>query len=345
MTAAGTATAEPSSPTESKSLENIETVCKKASDCKKGNACVEGRCRKICEGDRNISTAAEFSAFAGEQCEVVSGHVIISKTDLQTLDGLGNLVQVGGLEISANAQLNDLDALLHLTRIDGPLIVGRNGALSTLKGLENVRRIGGLIAVEFNPLLTDLAALRHIRHVDNDLLIRVNQSLSSLSDLREIASITGTLILHSNDNGDLSGLAGLKTVGGDVTIVGSYALRSLNGLSSLEEIGGKLSIMNGSALNDLNGLKNVTRLKGGILVTGTAVRTIRPLLGWPADAVTGPIVFYANSNLPKCEVTQFATAQIHPTAECPTNGLYTCMYNDGVNNCAPVPKATPQNPK
>jgi hypothetical protein len=92
-------------------------------------------------GDLEVNTPRELPTSA--DCLVVGGDLIITGTDLESLDGFDAVVEVGGsVIVESNASLVDLDPWTTLERIGGDLVITDNPALSAEEVARLIDRVG-----------------------------------------------------------------------------------------------------------------------------------------------------------------------------------------------------------
>ena len=103
-------------------------------------------------------------------------------------------------------------------------------------------------------------------------------AITDLSPLAELVTIAGDLDIGGNSSlTSLAGLSGLETVGGSVFVSGNDQLPNLTGLSSLETVG-SLNIQSNPNLQDLSGLSSLTSVTGDLaLVFGNALVSLNGL--------------------------------------------------------------------
>ena len=111
-------------------------------------------------------------------------------------------------------------------------------------------------AGRLNQLTAEAATFR----IDGDLVIGWPDP--SLSAVQGLVEVTGDLTVEDSGLLDLSDLAGLASVGGDMQIAGNAQLVSLRGLDSLTSIGGDMLIAGNAQLASLRGLDSLTSVGG-----------------------------------------------------------------------------------
>jgi len=113
-----------------------------------------------------------------------------------------------------------------------------------------------------------------------------------LSGLSGLTSLGGSLSIISNAAlTHLSGLSGLTAVGGDLAIQSNIALTDLSGLSGLTAVG-YLNIQNNAALTDLSGLSGLTAVGSLTIHSNAALTNLSGLSG--LTAVGGDLAIQSN---------------------------------------------------
>jgi hypothetical protein len=88
-----------------------------------------------------VTRPSELPATA--DCLIVGGDLIITGTDLESLDGFDAVIDVGGsVIVEGNPSLVDLDPWTTLERIGGDLVVTDNPALSAEEVTRLIERVG-----------------------------------------------------------------------------------------------------------------------------------------------------------------------------------------------------------
>ena len=167
-----------------------------------------------------FTTQADIDNFQTNHpgCNEIEGEVIISGSDITNLNGLSNLMSVGGnLIIIKNDLLSNLSGLDALTYVDGYLEIGDvgdegNPVLTSLTGLESLTSTGAGMSIRFNPVLTSFDGLENLISLGSGgfLLIQVNDALTDLTALSNLTTVGGSLRVE--DNASLTSLAGLENI-------------------------------------------------------------------------------------------------------------------------------------
>ncbi len=206
----------------------------------------------------------------------LGGDLKIRGTGLSTLAGLENLnVIYGDLEIGVgnqcgnNPHLTNIDAIGNIISVGGSLTIAQNDSLTSIASLHDSISIGGSLHIGGNNSLANLNGLSHLTSINEDLKIESNALLENIDDLNNISTIGGSFhISDINALTSLTALENLASVGGWLAIYGNDALTSLTGLENLDSIGGSLSIGSNDALTSLTGLENLASTSiGGIIIS------------------------------------------------------------------------------
>lgn len=163
-------------------------------------------------------------------CSIIEGHVWIHGYDIDTLNGLSVLTEIGGELLVDSTHLTNLQGLNSLTTIGADLQISRNNFLNHLNGLDALTEIIGPIYVSFSG-------------VENFL------------GMPEIASIGGLEIYYTGTE-SFDGLQGITSINGNLNLINGYYLNSLTGLENVQSINGFLQIFL-TGLKSLSGLDNI----------------------------------------------------------------------------------------
>lgn len=149
----------------------------------------------VLAGDHTLVGSEDVAAIAGKR--EITGNLTIRATELVDLEGLENLITVGGnVYIQQNESLLDVHGLRGLVHVGGFLDVHLNTALLelTLDGLESVE---GYVFVSGNKALVN-AQLRGLQSVGGDLLIQHNYALAEVGDFKTLATVAGDFRIEGN---------------------------------------------------------------------------------------------------------------------------------------------------
>lgn len=317
-----------------------------SSDCTQLNLCPDG----VLEGDFTVPNRSDLGLALLEKCTIIDGNLYIKDADLQDIEQLGRVTEISGDLIigatygvdspeggfvdyvdtwSDRIELNDLGGfealttiggtltigdttltdftgLNHLRSIGGDLVVWNNDELTSLDGLDALETIGGSLIIEGCGFLEDLRALSRLERIAEDLSIEDNTfrpDTTNVLDMFENRSET-----HLTN---LDGFENLRSVGGDVKIMGGYPnerwtqLSDIDGLRSLESIGGTLWLERLDA-GDLKAFANLTSVGKDVVINRNSL--LESLLE-PNAALTvgGRLYITGNALLPTCDALALRT--------------------------------------
>ncbi len=258
-----------------------------------------------CDGDIILETQEDVDNFASNYgCDVITGDLIVGNapwpeiSNISNLEGLSIITNVtGSLGIRRNI-IRNLEGLENLISVGGELIVGYNDSLTVLQGLENLDSIGiGLIIID-NDALVSLHGMQNLTSIDGYLEILYNGAITSLEGLENLTSVGQFNINSNHDLISLDGLENLATVGASLNISENDGLTTINGLESLTSIGGTLIIADTPELIHVEGLQNLTSVGNTLLIA--YCDTLTTIEGFQSLTSVGKIDVFENPNLDMC---------------------------------------------
>ncbi len=232
---------------------------------------------------------------------------------LANLQGLGGLedvasVQVGGgLHIGDCPALTSLEGLGGLTSVGGYLDVHHNTSLTTLFGLEALTSVTGNIYVEDNPVLCDADIDRLVGQLGRyagsvarsgngveggaETFCGVHVGDVLAGDVSDLCLSHLNLAVEGDVDltgvADLTGLACVNRISGDLLLRCNPSLKTLRGLENLLSVGGDLQIVADDQLYNLEGLGSLQAVGGDVLVTRN--RSLQNLSGTDARGAGSPV--------------------------------------------------------
>ena len=249
----------------------------------------------------SFATQAEIDAFPNNfpSCTTIQGDVTISGIGISNLNGLAQLISIGGnFEVSNNDDLLSLEGLSSLTSLGGELNINFNSSLTSLSGLENIdpNSVAGIniflnfqlssCAVESICLALELPGTT--TNISNNApgcnsLAEVEAACPScpvagidFTDQTQIdnfstnypncTTIQGDVTIAGNTITNLNGLSQLTTIEGDLLIWIQNVVQNLDGLSNLTTIGGDFSFQDNHIITNLNGFSSLTTVGGGLQI-------------------------------------------------------------------------------
>ena len=103
--------------------------------------------------------------------------------------------------------------------ISGSLLIMHTAGLETLDVLRGLKSVGGDLIITDNAALRDIRGLAELTSIGGSLDLSNNQVLQSLEGLEALSSVGGNVNFQHNGITDLVALQGLKSVGGDLTLI------------------------------------------------------------------------------------------------------------------------------
>jgi hypothetical protein len=254
---------------------------------------IEGDLRIV--GNGALTNLTGLENLASIQQNLYIGYWGAGNPALTHLTGLDNLEYIGyDLQICLNDNLIQLTGLGSLTNLNHDLLIQGNNSLISLTGLEGLTHIGGSLEISVNNSLLDLTGLNSLSTVDysvwignpmnggNNALVNLNglnslskvwslniyynALLTSLGGIETIDSIRHLGIVGNWSLIDISSLATLHNIQGDVNIVANTALQNLDGLNNIVKIGDDLEISQNTYLQNLDGLESLHDIGGNLYI-------------------------------------------------------------------------------
>ncbi len=235
-----------------------------------------------------LNTQAEIHdlyIYLGEaECNEIEGNVIIEGNDIQNLDDLSILI-----------------------KIDGDLIIKDCPNLTSIEGLKNLQSIGGNFEINNIDKIWQLYNFVSLTSIGGDLIIKNNEHLTTLTGgsfgslsfpgLSNVISINGSIIIESNPFlTQLDGLSGLKTINGHISIKYNDKLANISGLLGITSNVVAIRIVENPLLTSLDGLQNIASTDGDILIENNSLLT--NLTGLDGiNSIARHLYIWQNSNL------------------------------------------------
>ncbi len=229
-----------------------------------------------------LSSQADIDDFQDDHgpCDRVVGLLDIDGENIENVNGLSDLIQVGNLRFLFTSELSDLSGLANLTTVDGFLFFTDCDALTNLNGLSSLSSVGDVVQFSFMDSLLNLNGLSSLNSAGS-ILLEFNTALTNIDGLASIAGVDGSIFLESNIALlNLDGFSGLATTGGSFELLGQTLLTNIDGLLNLTSVGGRVRFSHNPILANCSGAA--------------------ALLGWPdgppEDSVVGEIVIVNNAS-------------------------------------------------
>ena len=256
----------------------------------------------------------------------IGGSVTLYRPALTNLVGLDNLSDIGEDLIIRWGTLINFNGIDNLESIGGDLRIEISDDLKSLSGLWNLSSIGGSLKISRCSDLNSLSALENLNFIGEDLYIYNNNDLPNLEGLENITHIGRNLEFHSNGNklNTLTGLNNLTSTGGDLIIRGNSGLLNLEGLDLLNNVGGDFMITSNNHMTSLLGVENLDTVGGNLAIMG--VGKLSSLEGLEnINLIEGELKISGNDSLTSiAELLSIDAASISDLYICGNNALSEC---------------------
>ena len=222
---------------------------------------------------------ASFNGLSGLRS--VDDFLAIALNPLLTdVGALSALEQVGGLAISTNNSLSNLDGFVSLAGINkAGLSINDNPLLNNISGLDKLQTINGGVSIINNRDLQSIKTFNKVKTLNeisiwangnildidgfNSLLVVNELSIqwsSALSTIQGFSALTEIHNIQINDNPKLSaieGFASLRSISGDVFLTENLALANIGAFSLVDSVRGELRIRSADKLVDVSGFSSL----------------------------------------------------------------------------------------
>ena len=238
--------------------------------------------------------------------EIQGSFTVYDCDSLNTLGNLTGLNTIGGdVLIANNSALDHLDNFGSpaFAEISGYLDIYSNSTLLSISGLNTLTTVGGNIYIRSNPALQQLTGLGNVATVGGGVCIGTdvtgggypNNSLTH-AQLPLLTSIGTMLRLYGGLQ--VVDFTGLSTIPQHLQVAFT-ALSDLSGLATVTTIGGNLNITQNSALTSMLDLAGVTTIGSNLIVTNNTHALFDKLFGAAAalSTVGGFIDISSNTGL------------------------------------------------
>ncbi len=214
---------------------------------------------------------------------VGSSIYLATNASLENIDGLAGLSSVPSeIYIAGHPGLANLNGLRNLETIgvndnSGGLLITDNDALVDMDAFAALDSIKGWLVISNNPMLTNVRGFSNLKHIGawttsgESLKITNNDALTSLDGFENISLLPGWLEIYDNESlGEVDGLASIQSLdggrNGGLTLRNNASLTSMAGLSKVKTMSGRgawLQIENNPMLEEIV-LPSLTSIDGTI---------------------------------------------------------------------------------
>lgn len=122
---------------------------------------------------------------------------IYNNSNLENIDDVSKLSQVGHISVVTNDKLESIDSFKNIKGSVISVVVSNNAVLLNLEGLENITDVESIIISE-NDLLTNLVGLDNLSSVSAEFRIEKNAGLLSLEGVQNLKNVNGDLNIIRN---------------------------------------------------------------------------------------------------------------------------------------------------
>ena len=163
---------------------------------------------------------------------------ITNNNGLKNIDGLKQAKFAGGVFILNNPLLENVDGLISVDNIagnpNGGLNISGNSSLKNLNGLSGLHSIQLYLIIQDNPALQNISGLGSLQNVGDRFVIKNSPQLQNLGGLSSLTKIGGGLIINDNAGlKDLDALTGLSDFSGALSIERNPSLNSIQGIANI----------------------------------------------------------------------------------------------------------------
>ena len=181
-------------------------------------------------------------------------------------DGTGTLTLIGEGTVTITASQDGDDTYAAATDVTRTIIAG------TQTPNTHTGDVSVTTQAEVDALRTSLTP--DATHIAGNVAIGLELSTSDITDLSPLAAITevtGNVIIHRNrDLPNLMGLNQLQFIGGDFAVVNNADLTSLGDFTTLQSIGGGFAVVNNGDLTSLGNFSALQSIGGDFEVENNA---------------------------------------------------------------------------
>ena len=239
----------------------------------------------------HVGLSGDVGATIGlTKLQYVEGVFGLYDSPVTSLQGL-SLFHLGALELVNNNQLENIDALSTLTRLDFLHIGGQKP--SSLEALANITEAPQGITISNSPI-ANLAELRSLESLGGLWLYNAKFDFASLDKFEEIGA-AGLGIVSSTVE-SFHGLDNLRRIHGPFRLEGGRLGGTFENLGKLEYIGSHMKILHSGNVLDFSGLEKLKEIAGGLFVSdNTNLVNFEGLNG--LESIAGAFSVMDNDNL------------------------------------------------
>ncbi len=229
---------------------------------------------KVFEGDANLSNQQKIDDFVREGYSRVSGNLLITNGGLD-ITSLVDLNKIDGGLFIFETTLFNVDGLANLIQVGGDLFVDNNPLLQNLDSLSRVSTWNGSISIGFNEVLTSIDGIQNVGETLNSVSFSRNTALRSIDIFQNTKVIQESLYINEcNSITNLDTFLALEVVGEGIGISENLSLTDISGLNNLQSTS-NLEIYDNNNLNEIVGFQNLISVENSLEIEENGLATIR----------------------------------------------------------------------
>lgn len=210
---------------------------------------------KIHNGYVMLTSQTEVDHFGAQGYNIINGTLGIEsryelETDITDLSPLKDLLEVKEDLRIRGSSLENLEGLNNLVKIGGDLSITYNSILSSLEGLEGLRTISGIFGMHSNPEIVDLEPLETAESM-GEVRIGNNEKLKHIWLLPDALSVDHIYIYNNSSLEVIEGFEKVHNIKYDLEITGNPRLRTIPKFEDLTSINFGLYILRNYQLENI----------------------------------------------------------------------------------------------
>jgi len=237
-------------------------------------------------------------SFAGlSQITKIKGNldfVTLSDDNFTTLNGLDNLIEIGGsIHIPIGTSIKDFSGLgslkklggiycpycglettngfTNLEEITGSIFFGEESRLEKITGFGNLKTVGGSITFE-SGILND-NSLKELDSIGGNLSLSFNGSLTSINAFNKLESVNDIVIYGNQNLIEITGFQNLESIGENLSLRKNNSLINVNTFNKLETTK-SIAIYDNENLIEIKGFQNLQSLNNLGISGNDSLKTI-----------------------------------------------------------------------
>jgi hypothetical protein len=213
-----------------------------------------------------------FNDTAAQECPENILYITTQQQAESFLTSYPDCTVLKGLSVT-NSELNNLNFLQNIVKIEGEIFITQNKFLKTLEGLNRLKVVDGYFRIQQNDSLQNFFALDSLKTLKGDFFyISNNPLIENLSGFTSLDSIKGILsVFQMKSLKKIDAFPKLSFIGGDLLIHQNENLQEVKGFLSLKSVQNSLRIYQNTVLTDISFLQNDMSVKDWLELTQNPV--------------------------------------------------------------------------